>query len=73
MKTLSDKINRLQAKAICKYLEFKNSERGDTNFISIIIIAAIVVALAGLLWTILSGGMNKVGNVINDFIDNHAN
>lgn len=69
---MKEKLNRLQAKAICAFLEFKNSERGDTNFISIIIIAAIVVALAGLLWAILSGGMNKIGQVINNFIDSHT-
>ena len=48
--------------------KFMSSERGDTNFISIIIIVAIVVALAGLFWTMAQGGMTQITNMFNTFL-----
>jgi len=44
------------------------SERGDTNFISIIIIVAIVVALAGLFWTMAQGGMTYIQGLFYSFL-----
>ena len=51
-----------------KVKSFFASERGDTNFISIIIIIAIVVALAGVFWTMANGGMKTVANAFNKFL-----
>lgn len=48
--------------------KFMASERGDTNFISIIIIVAIVVALAGLFWTMAQGGMTYIQGLFYSFL-----
>lgn len=48
--------------------KFMSSERGDTNFISIIIIVAIVVALAGAFWAMAQGGMEQITNMFNNFL-----
>ena len=50
MKGLVYKMNRIQMKAVSAFTKFMRSERGDTNFISIIIIIAIVIALASIFW-----------------------
>ena len=47
---------------------FLASERGDTNFISIIIIIAIVVALAGVFWAFAKNGMDTVKKAFNSFL-----
>lgn len=44
---LKNKVNTLVVKAQCKIAAFKNNEKGDTNFISILVILGIVLALAG--------------------------
>lgn len=51
-----------------KVKSFFASERGDTNFISIIIIIAIVVALAGAFWMMANGGMKTVTKAFNTFL-----
>ena len=48
--------------------KFMSSERGDTNFISIIIIVAIVVALAGAFWTMANGGMQYIQSLFYSFL-----
>lgn len=60
MKGLVEKMDRLQRRALAGIIDFYNSEKGDTNFISIIIIIAIVIALAGIFYTFATGGMNKI-------------
>jgi len=70
MRKVTSKMNELQAKAICKWLDFKNSERGDTNFISIIIILAIVVVVGGLFFGIVTTFMPQLGQKINQFFQN---
>lgn len=47
---------------------FLASERGDTNFISIIIIIAIVVALAGVFWAFANKGMDSVKKAFEKFL-----
>lgn len=56
------KLRKTEATAISEFLK---SERGDTNFISIILIVAIVVALAGVFWLMAKGGMDTVSNLFN--------
>ncbi len=51
-----------------KVKSFLTSERGDTNFISIIIIVAIVVALAGAFWALANGGMKTISKAFNKFL-----
>ncbi len=69
MKKVTSKMSELQAKAICKWLDFKSSERGDTNFISIIIVLAIVVVVGGIFLGIVNTYMPQFGDKINDFFD----
>lgn len=66
MKGLVKKLNRLQSRAIAGICDFYNSEKGDTNFISIIIIIAIVIALAGIFYTFATGGMNTISKAFTD-------
>ncbi|WP_185752509.1 hypothetical protein [Butyrivibrio sp. AE2032] len=51
-----------------KVKNFLASERGDTNFISIIIIVAIVVALAGAFWALAKGGMDTISKAFKTFL-----
>lgn len=69
MKSIIKKVNRLEMRAVSAFARFMSSERGDTNFISIIIIVAIVVALAGLFWTFAKGGMNTISTKFTSFIN----
>ena len=55
MKSLVYKLNRSQMRVLSGICEFKNSERGDTNFISIILIVAIVVVLAAAFMALANG------------------
>ena len=48
--------------------EFKKSERGDTNFVSMLLIIGIVVVLAGLFLTLGKGVMTTVTQKVNEFI-----
>ena len=48
--------------------EFTDSEEGDTNFISMMIIIAIVVVLAGLFLTLGRGVMETVSKSVTDFL-----
>ena len=63
-------LGEMQFKAMRAFSEFKNSEKGDTNFISIIIIIAIVLVLAGAFFAIANGGMTTIGTKFNSFISN---
>lgn len=70
MKKMADCLYCLGTRAYQKYTAFKNNERGDTNFISIIIIVAIVVVFAGLFLAFgekaISAIQEKVVTFIND-------
>ena len=50
------------------FKKFMTSERGDTNFISIIIIIAIVIALAGVFYAFASSGMNTIKGAFETFL-----
>lgn len=49
--------------------DFKESERGDTNFISMLLIIAIVVVLAGLFLTLGKDVMATVTQKIKEFLE----
>ena len=68
MKTLVNKMNRIQMRAVSAFTKFMKSERGDTNFISIIIIA-IVIALAGIFWAFAKNGMSTISSKFTKFIN----
>lgn len=48
--------------------EFKESERGDTNFISILLILAVVIVLAGAFWLMSDTLMQSVSTAVTDFL-----
>lgn len=60
-------MNQLNGLAI-KVKNFLNSERGDTNFVSMLLIIGIVVVLAGLFLTLGKGVMNTITTKVNQFI-----
>lgn len=70
MKKINRAMSAMSAKMTCAFAEFKNSERGDTNFISMIIIIGIVVVLAGLFLTLGKDAMNEISKKVIDFIKN---
>ena len=68
MKGLVYKMNRIQMRASSAFSKFMRSERGDTNFISIIIIVAIVIALAGMFWLFAKNGMSTISQKFTTFL-----
>lgn len=69
MNKLDGMLIKLQSKAHNALEEFKTSERGDTNFVSMLIIIGIIVVLAGLFLTLGKGVMNTIGQKVNNFIN----
>lgn len=69
MKKIQDMMTKMQIKAFCAVQNFKNSERGDTNFVSMLIIIGIVVVLAGLFLTLGKDVMLLIGQKVRDFIN----
>lgn len=69
MKKINEMLTKLQIKAYCAILDFKNSERGDTNFVSMLIIIGIVVVLAGLFLTLGKDVMNSISQKVKSFIN----
>lgn len=69
MRKLNEYITKMQIKAICAISEFKNSERGDTNFISMLLIIGIVVVLAGLFLTLGKDVMETIKGKVMEFLN----
>lgn len=69
MKKLNDMMIKLHVKAYSMLDEFKNSERGDTNFVSMLLIIGIVVVLAGAFLTLGNTVMSSVSEKVTNFID----
>ena len=69
MKKIQDMMTKMQIKAFCAVQNFKNSERGDTNFVSMLIIIGIVVVLAGLFLTLGKDVMASISQKVKDFIN----
>lgn len=69
MKKINEMLTKLQIKAYCALSNFKNSERGDTNFVSMLIIIGIVVVLAGLFLTLGKDVVLSISQKVKDFIN----
>lgn len=69
MSRINEMLTRLQVKAFCSAKKFKDSERGDTNFISMLLIIGIVVVLAGLFLTLSKNLMSLITQKVNDFVN----
>ena len=70
MKKLHNKLTEWQIKAYLAAQNFKNSERGDTNFVSMLLIIGIVVVLAGAFLAIGRRVMSTVEGKVDGFINN---
>ena len=53
MRNMLDKANELSLRGYVKVKSFISCERGDTNFISIILILLLVLVIAGIIFTFL--------------------
>ena len=60
-------ITKAYVGAMTRIQKFVNSEKGDTNFISILIILGIVILLAGLFIGFKDKIVGQVENIINGF------
>lgn len=69
MRKINELLTKLQFKAFCAVQNFKESERGDTNFVSMLLIIGIVVVLAGLFLTLGKDVMTKISTKVTDFIN----
>lgn len=67
MKKLVAKMNAMMIKAKIKVDEFINNERGDTNFISILVILGIALALAAVFLAFKDQVIAWVDTNIGDF------
>ena len=67
LKKLINKIEQAMGKLACKMAENEavRDERGDTNFISILIILGVVIILAG----VFMGFKNQIVNQVKAIID----
>ena len=70
MKKINDLMLKMYTKATCAMYNLKNSERGDTNFVSILLIVAVVVVLAGLFLTFGREALNALQERVIKFINN---
>ena len=68
VKTMFDKwLRKTYVKAATALCSFANEERGDTNFISILIILGIVILLAGLFIGFKDQIVNQVKAIVDGF------
>ena len=68
MNKLVRKMDMLMLKGEMKVQQFLKEERGDTNFISIAIVLAIVIAVALAFMGMKNKIMDKVNTTVSDFI-----
>ncbi|MGE9976324.1 hypothetical protein ACQRAS_10040 [Coprococcus catus] len=69
MGKINEMLIKLQFRKNRAFEEFKKSERGDTNFVSMLLIIGIVVVLAGLFLTLGQGVMTAIEGKITTFIN----
>lgn len=69
---LVKKLNSLMLKGKCKAICFMAEEKGDTNFISILVILGIVLALAGVFLVFKNQVLDWVDTNIGDFFSQSA-
>lgn len=69
MKKMNCWMTKLYVQATSAWRSFRQNERGDTNFISILIILAIVLVLAGMFMLFGRSIMTTVTQRVTDFIN----
>ena len=67
MRKMKEAANNLMWRGVTEWNRFKAGERGDTNFISILLILAIVVLLAGAVLGFGKDAMQKVTDALDQF------
>lgn len=70
MEKLTEIMDRGVIRTKCFVYDFLHKENGDTNFISIAIIAAIVIVLAGFFMFIGKDAMIDIKGKVKTFISN---
>lgn len=70
MEKITTIIDNVYIMVMCSFKRLKESERGDTNFISMLLIIAIVVVLAGAFYTMGDKAMQLISNKVENFITN---
>ena len=68
MKKIDAMLTKMQIKACNAIDSFKKSERGDTNFVSMLLIIGIIVVLAGLFLTLGKEVMTSISTKVKAFI-----
>lgn len=68
MRKIEAFIGKKYLDAMRTWTEFVNSERGDTNFVSMLLIIGIIVVLAGLFLTFGKGVMTSITTKVTQFI-----
>ena len=69
MNKINENLIKWHIRFIAALDEFKESERGDTNFVSMLLIIGIVVVLAGLFLTLGKGVMTTIQSKVTEFIN----
>lgn len=69
MRKVNEVMRKMHIKTLCAIQNFRNSERGDTNFVSMLIIIGIVVVLAGLFLVLGKDIMTSISQKVKDFIN----
>lgn len=64
---ITDRINAFVIMMKCRFDEFLHDEKGDTNFISILVILGIALALAGVFLVFKDQILGWVDENIGDF------
>lgn len=69
METIKNCLSGIYVMLVCAACDLRDSERGDTNFISMLLIIGIVVVLAGLFLTLSRGAMETVSSMVQNFLN----
>ncbi len=69
METIKNCLNGIYAMLVCTACELRDSERGDTNFVSMLLIIGIVVVLAGAFLALSRGAMTTVQGLVTNFLN----
>lgn len=69
MEFVNNSLMRMYIIAACTVQRFKEEERGDTNFVSMLLIIGIAVVIAGLFLTLAKDTvMQRVGQAVTIFL-----
>lgn len=68
MEKINTVITSLYVLALVQLERFKESDRGDTNFVSMILIIGIAVALAATFMKFGDTIMSKISSMVTDFL-----